>query len=94
MPYHMIVNGQKIAKLVIGKSLSLEIPKEQATLKVSMVGNAVTIHKIEKEIVLFPQYCKTNIINCSVTTKLNWLGALTLGMFQAVGRAEINVEYC
>lgn len=94
MPYRIIVNGKEEAKLTIGKSLSLEIPKEQTTLKVSMVGNALTFHKIEKEIVIFPQYCKTNIVNCSITTKINWLGYLTLGLFQAMGRTEINVEYC
>lgn len=94
MPYRIIVNGTEKAKLTIGKSISLEIPKEQMTLKVSMVGNAMTFHKMEKEIVVFPQYCKTNIINCSITTKLNWLSLLTLGLFQAMGKTEINVEYC
>lgn len=94
MPYRIIVDGKEEAKLTIGKSFSLEILKKQVTLKVSMVGNAMTFHKIEKEIVVFPQYCKTNIVNCAITTKLNWLGVLTLGLFQALGRVEINVEYC
>lgn len=94
MPYRIIVDGKEEAKLTFGKSLSLEIPQEQTTLKVSMVGNTMTFHKIEKEIVIFPQYCKTNIVNCSITTKINWLGYLTLGLLQAMGRTEINVEYC
>lgn len=93
MPYRIIINGTEKAKLTIGKSLSLEIPKEQTTLKVSMVGNAITFHKIGKEIVIFPQYCKTNIINCSISTKINWLGTLTMGLLQAHGRTEINVDY-
>lgn len=94
MPYRIIVNGKEEVKLTIGKNISLEIPKEQIVLKVSMVGNAMTFHKIRKEIVIFPQYCKTNIVNCTITTKLNWFGMLTMGLFQAVGRTEINVEYC
>lgn len=94
MPYRIIVNGKEEAKLTIGKNLSLEIPKEQIALKVSMVGNAMTFHRIGKEIVIFPQYCKTNIINCIITTKLNWFGMLTMGLFQAVGKTEISVEYC
>lgn len=94
MPYRIIVNGEEVAKLTIGKSFSLEIPKEQTTLKVSMVGNAMTFHKMEKEIVVFPQYCKTDVINCSITTKLNWIGFMTMGLLQAMGRTEISVEYC
>lgn len=94
MPYRIIVNGKEEAKVTIGKSLSLDIPKEQTKLKVSMVGNAMTFHKVEKEIVIFPQHCKTNTVNCLITTKLNWFGMLTLGLFQGVGRIEVKVEYC
>lgn len=94
MPYRIIVNGKDEAKLTVGKNISLEMPKERIVLKLSMVGNTMTFHKIGKEIVISPQFCKTNIINCTITTKLNWFGMLTMGLFQAVGRIEINVEYC
>lgn len=93
MPYRIFINGTEKAKLTFGKSLSLEIPNELTTLKVSMVGNLITFHKMEKEVVIFPRYCKTDIINCSISTKINWLGTLTMGLLQAHGRTEVNVEY-
>lgn len=93
MPYRIIINGTEVGKMMIGKSLSCEIPNAQSSLKVSMVGNSLTFHKIEKEIVLFPQYCKTGVINCKIKTKLNWLGYLTLGLLQAIGRTELEIEY-
>ena len=93
MPYRIIVNGKEITKLAIGKNYSIEIPNVQTTLKVSMVGNSMAFHKIEKVIVLFPQYCKTGIINCNITTKFNWLGFCTFGLLQAVGRTTLDVNY-
>ena len=94
MPYRIIINGKEICKLKIGKSFSMDLPNAQSALKVSMVGNSVTFHKIEKEVVLFPQYCKTGIVNCKISTKFNWIGYLTLGLLQAIGRTEIEIEYC
>lgn len=94
MPYRIIINGIETAKLAIGKSLFLEIPNEQSTLKVSMVGNSFTFHKIEKTVVLYPQYCKNDMINCKIKTKPNWVGCLTFGLLQAVGRVELEIDYC
>ena len=93
MPYRIIVNGTEVGKIKIGNSMSFELPNTQSTLKVSMVGNSLTFHKIEKEVVIFPQYCKTGIINCRINTKFNWLGYLTLGLLQAIGRTELEIEY-
>lgn len=94
MPYRVIINGVEKGKIKIGGSTSYEIPNNQSTLKISMVGNSLTFHNIEKEVVLFPQYCKTGVITCKIKTKFNWLGYLTLGLLQAVGRTELNIEYC
>lgn len=93
MPYRITINGIEVAKLAIGKSFSCEIQNAPSTLKVAMVGNSLTFHKIEKEIVLFPEYSNLGIINCRITTKFSWMGFLTLGLFQAVGKIEINVEH-
>lgn len=93
MPYRIIVNGEEIGKMKVGSSMSYEIPNVQSTLKVSMVGNSLTFHKVEKEVVLFPQYCKTGIIECWIRTKFNWLGFLTLGLFQAMGRTDLEIAY-
>lgn len=93
MPYRIFLNGTEIAKIGNGKSVSIEIPAEQAALKVSMVGNAITLHRIEKEVVLFPQSCPTNIIDCQIETKANWLGVLTYGLLSAVGRVELKMDY-
>ena len=94
MPYRVMINGKEVSKIKIGGKMSYEIPNAQSTLRFSMVGNSFTLHNIEKEIVLFPQYCKTGVINCAVKTKFNWLGYLTLGLLQAVGKIEIEVDYC
>ncbi len=93
MPYRILINGTEIGKLKTGRSLSCEIPSTQSSLKVSMVGNAMTFHNIEKETVLFPKYCKTGVINCNIKTKFNWIGYLTFGLLQAVGRTELEIEY-
>ena len=94
MPYRIVINGMEKGKIKIGNNMSLELPCNQSTLKVSMVGNSLSFHNIEKEVVLFPQYCKTGVINCRIKTKFNWLGYLTLGLLQAVGRTELEMEYC
>ena len=94
MPYRVIINGTEVGKIKIGGNMSYELPDTQSILKISMAGNSLTIHKIEKEVVLFPQYCKTGVINCAVKTKFNWLGYLTLGLLQAIGKTEIEVDYC
>ena len=94
MPYRIIINGIEKGKINIGKNMSFELENSQSTLKVSMVGNSLTFHNIEKEAVLFPQYCKAGVINCKIRTKFNWLGYLTLGLLQAIGRTELDIEYC
>lgn len=94
MPYRVIINGTEVGKIKIGGSMSCDIPNTQSTLKISMVGNSMTFHNIEKEVVLFPQYCKSGVINCKIVTKFNWLGYLTLGLLQAIGRTELDIEYC
>lgn len=93
MPYRIVINGTEVGKMKIGSSMFYELPNTRSTLKVSMVGNSLTFHKIEKEIVLFPQYCKTGVIRCKIKTKFNWLGYLTLGLLQAVGKVELEIEY-
>lgn len=94
MPYRILINGTEIGKLKTGENLSCEIPNAQSSLKVSMVGNSLAFHKIEKETVLFPQYCKTGVISCNIKTKFNWIGYLTFGFLQAVGKTELEIEYC
>ena len=93
MSYRIFINDKEVAKLRIGKTFSCQLPGEQFTLRASMVGNALSFHKIGKEVVVFPEYSKSGVINCKLRTRQNWLGFLTLGMFQAIGRTEIEVLY-
>ena len=93
MSYRIFINDKEVAKLRIGKTFSCQLPDEQFALRTSMVGNALSFHKIGKEVVVFPEYSKSGVINCKLRTRLNWLGFLTLGMFQAIGRTEIEVLY-
>ena len=94
MPYRIIINGIVMGKMNIGDNMSLELPNTQSTLRVSMIGNSLTLHNVEKDVVLFPQYCKTGVIICRIRTKLNWVGFLTLGLLQAVGSLDLDIEYC
>ena len=55
MAYRVYINNQEVGKIKFGKLISLDIPDAPTTIKVSMVGNAVTIHSIEKEKVIFPE---------------------------------------
>jgi len=94
MPYRVFLNGKEIAKVKNGEKLSVVIPAEQAALKVSMVGNAITFHRIEKEVVVFPKYSVSHIINCEIETKANWLGIISYGLFAATGHILVDLKYC
>lgn len=93
MPYRIIINGEEVGKVRSGGTLSVEIPNVNSTLEVSVVGNAMTFHPVKAYENLVPQYCKKGIINCVIKTKANVLGVLTSGIFQAVGRLELYVNY-
>ena len=94
MSYRVFIDNREVSKLKIGKTFSCKLPSEQFVLRVSLVGNALSLHKIQKEVVIFPQYCESGTINCKVRTKFSLLGMLTMGLIQAMGRAEIEVSYC
>ena len=93
MPYRICVNGKEVATIKIGGNVSIQIPNQRTILKVSMVGNGMAFHRIEKEVVIFPEYSKSNVINCEIVTKANWFGVFTWGLIRAVGSAVINVNY-
>ncbi len=93
MPYRIYVNGVEVGTLMNGHSLSVEIPNVQSTIKVSMVGNAMTFHKLEKEVAIFPEYQKSKCMTCTISTKLNWVGLLTMGVYQPVGNVKMSLGY-
>lgn len=93
MPYRVYINNQEVGKIKIGSTITLEISDQPTTIKVSMVGNVLNFHPIEKEVVLFPEKSKSGIIDCLITTKPIWAGILTYGFLQAVGRAELILNY-
>ena len=94
MPYRILLNGKELAKIMIGKTVSFDIPKEPATLEIAMYGNALTFHKIKKSVQIAPENCRTGVINCTITTKAKTLGVLSCGLLSAVGKLEIDLEYC
>lgn len=93
MAYRVYINNHEVDKIKVGKSITLDIDDSPTTIKVSMVGNAISFHRIEKEVVLFPEKCDSGIIDCLITTKPNWIGIFTYGLFQAVGRTELIINY-
>lgn len=94
VPYRVLIDGREVAKLSLGGSKTIEIPNRPIVLKVSMVGNSMAIHNIEKQVIIYPQYCKTGMVNCIIHTKIQWGGAMTLGIAQAMAKMDIEVNYC
>lgn len=93
MPYAIKIDGVKKGTVKNGESMEIEIPNHNCVLMIDMVGNSMNLHKIRKEVVLFPEHCTTGVIECEVDTKYNWLGALTLGLLHAVGKLTLNINY-
>ena len=93
MPYRISINGEVRGKLWNGKSIDIVIAAEQSVLLVEVKGNWLSPHKIRKEVVLFPQYCKEGRIRCRVVTRHSWLDTITLGLIHAAGSLEVEVEY-
>lgn len=93
MPYRILINGRELLRIANGKTASIDIPKQQSTLTVSMVGNSLNIHKIEKEVTLFPNNAQNGIVNCVISTKANALGVFTSGLFKSMADLEVQVEY-
>lgn len=93
MPYLIKVDDKEVGKLRIGQDLSVTIPNAPVTLKVWMVGNGFTFHKIEKSVVLHPERCQRGIITCTIDTKSDALGVISMGLLKPVGSIEIKVDY-
>ena len=93
MGYRILIDNQEVGKIKIGQTMTLNIPDKPTSLKVSMVGNAMNIHRMEKEVVLFPEKSSSGIVECSINTKPNWLGILTSGFIQAVGQINLTINY-
>ena len=94
MSYRIFINEKEVAKLRIGKVFYCQIPKERLVLRIAMVGNALSFHKMVKEVIIFPECSTAGVVNCKVRTKLNLIGLLTGGLFQTIGRIEVDVSYC
>lgn len=93
MPYRIFIDGREMTKVSSGEKISLMIPKHKCILKISMVGNSMAFHEIKKEVALFPEYCKSGIINCYISTKLKLGGIATFGLLSSVGKVETDIEY-
>lgn len=93
MPYAIKIDGEKKGTVKNGESVEIEIPNHNCVLMIDMVGNSMTLHKIRKELVLFPEHCTSGIIDCEIDTSYNWLGGLTFGLLQATGKMTLNINY-
>lgn len=93
MTYLVKVDDREVGKLRIGQDLSLTIPKHPVTLKVWMIGNGFTFHKLEKSVVLHPEKCQRGIITCTIETKSDTLGVISMGLLKPVGNINIEVDY-
>ena len=93
VPYRVFIDGKEMCKLSFGQSVSDDIPEKKTSLKFLMVGSSFVLHNVEKEVTLFPDKCKTNIVDCTITTKVNYWGWFTLGIMEATCRPEIKIVY-
>lgn len=93
MPYSVKIDGVNKGTVKNGETMEIEIPNHNCILQIDMVGNSMALHKIKKEVVLFPEHCTSGIIECEVNTSYNWLGGLTFGFLQATGKIVLNINY-
>lgn len=93
MPYVIKIDGEKKGTVKNGESVEIEIPNHNCVLMIDMVGNSIALHKIRKEVVLFPKHCTSGFIDCEIDTSYNWLGGLTFGLLQAAGKITLNINY-
>ena len=92
-PYRIFIDGREMTKVSSGEKVSLIIPKQKCILKISMVGNSIAFHEVKKEVALFPEHCKSGIINCYISTKMKLGGVVTFGLLRSIGEVATDIEY-
>jgi len=93
LPYRIFINNEQRAMLRIGKRIELEVPKERFAIRVEAVGNKLQFQRIESEKVIFPAYCENGVIECRVSSSLQAVGYLTLGLIKPMVTIKIDVIY-
>lgn len=91
--YRIIINGKELCQLKDGGLFQTKVSANPTSLRVSVWGNSLAVHKMEKEILLWPQYCERGQINCVIKTKTNWIGLITIGLLAPQGNIDIGVDY-
>ena len=82
IPYRVFIDDVEKCKLAFGQTTSFE-----------MVGSSFITKKVEKKVTLHPDRCKSDIMTCTISTKINWLGFFSLGLLQPSCMPEIKIEY-
>ena len=93
IPYRVFIDDVEKCKLAFGQTTSFDIQPRQTVLKVEMVGSSFITKKVEKKVTLHPDRCKSDIMTCTISTKINWLGFFSLGLLQPSCMPEIKIEY-
>lgn len=93
IPYRIFIDNVEECKLAFGQTASFDIQFRQTTLKVEMVGSSFITKKVEKKVTLHPDRCKSGVIACMISTKINRLGLFSLGLFLPSCIPEIKIEY-
>lgn len=94
MPVRIYINRVEIGKLMVGKSIELEIdPVHPTTVRLSMVGNSMNIHRIEEQFVIDPTKAPRKVVNCEFSIKGSALGILSSGFGKAVGEIKTDIKY-
>ena len=95
IPYVVWFKDQKLGNIVRNGDAIFTISREKGVIKIRELGSKIAFHTIQKEIVFFPQYTNRtdNELVCNVVAAVNWLGALTLGIFAPIRKISLELKY-
>lgn len=85
-------NNQEF-KLNNGQEIILPLSEKRAVLTVELYGNSFQFHRVTSRKVIFPEFQKSEMMDCVISVKPNWIGTLSLGLLQATATITISIKY-
>lgn len=101
VPYSVYLNDVEIVKLPNGRRVSLDVPADNkflltiSILKKNSFVRKITPHSAlsSKTVMIHPEYCKNGIVNCTITTHANIIGAVSLGFLSPQTDLNVRIDY-
>lgn len=93
IPYVICFRNEEIGNMYVKEEDVFTIPKAYGVIKLREVGSKIAFHPVEKEIVLFPEnISESNMVECQVEAKINWMGVLTYGIFGPIRHITLTLK--